>query len=117
MSKMLTKEERIKKEIVRLTKVFAGLNKEKKQIALKLINNAAFIAITLEDLQASINANGTIEEYKHGANQHGLKANPDVNTYNSLVKNFKDIMKQLNDLLPKGEQPESDGFDDFINGK
>ena len=49
--KELTKEQKIKKEIARLRRVFKDLDKNKLQTVESLIKNAAFMAVSLEELQ------------------------------------------------------------------
>ena len=99
-SKDLTKEERIKKELNRLKRIFKDLPKDRKDTVLSLIGNAAFMTVTLEDLQNAINKGGVISEYKNGENQFGTKKSPEVEVYNTMIKNHTAIIKQLADLLP-----------------
>lgn len=112
------REERIKKETSRLNGIFRGLSKNTKKVAESLIKNAAFMTIILEDLQEEINKNGPVSEYQNGENQWGTKKSPEVEIYNTMIKNHSTVMKQLADLLPK-ETPkqEDDGFDDFVGAK
>lgn len=109
---------RIKEEIKRLNGIFSNMNKNTKKVVKSLIENAAFMAITLEDLQNQINENGVTCEYQNGENQWGTKKSPEVEIHMSMTKNHTQIMKQLADLIPK-ELPkvEDDGFEDFVNGK
>lgn len=47
-----------------------------------------------------------------------LKKSPEVEIYNTMIKNHLSIMKQLTDLLPKSNvQVDDDGFDEFVNSK
>lgn len=118
-NKDLSKEERIKKEIKRLKKIFNKLDDDIKKVTQSLIENAAFMSVTLEDLQEVINAEGVISEYQNGANQWGTKKSPEVEVYNTMIKHYMNIIKQLTDLLPKDEEvvEEDDGFEDFINSR
>lgn len=109
---------RITAEIKRLNRIFTGMDAKAKKAVHSLIENAAFMAITLEDLQNHMNENGVVSEYQNGENQWGTKKSPEVEIYNTMVKNHMAVMKQLTDLLPKKDKvPESDGFDEFINSK
>lgn len=114
----LDKEKRIKTEISRLNTLLRNLDAKKKKAVSSLIKNAAFMAVTLEDLQKEINLNGVTETYQNGANQSGVKKSSAVEVYNTMIKNHVAVMKQLTDLLPK-EAPklEDDGFESFVNGK
>ena len=51
--KDLTKEEKIKREFSRLKRIFKDLDKNKLQTVESLIKNAAFMAVSLEELQES----------------------------------------------------------------
>jgi len=116
----LTKDERIKKEIRRLKNIYSKMDPDVKKVTQSLIENAAFMAVTLDDLQEIINKDGVISEYQNGANQWGTKKSPEVEVYNTMVKNHMAIIKQLTDLLPKEVKAvveENDGFDSFINSR
>ncbi|MCZ9311746.1 MAG: hypothetical protein O0V67_00065, partial [Methanocorpusculum sp.] len=71
--KELTKDQKIKREINRLKRVFRDLDKNKLQTVESLIRNAAFMAVSLEELQEIINEEGYPVEYQNGANQSGTK--------------------------------------------
>jgi len=118
-NKDLTKEERIKKEIRRLRRIFKKMDDDTKKATQSLLENAAFMAITLEDLQEVINREGVISEYQNGANQWGTKKSPEAEVYNTMIKHYMSIIKQLTDLLPKDAEvvKEDDGFEDFINSR
>ena len=120
--KYLEKNKRIKAEEKRLNGIFTKIETETKKTVQSLIKNAAFMAISLEDLQEIINQKGYTEEYQNGATQKGVKKCSEVEIYNTMIKNHSTIMKQLIDLLPKGDNPPSgenqgDGFEDFVTGR
>ena len=110
-------DKRISDEIKRLNTLFKKLDKVKLKTIDSLIRNAAFMTVTLEDLQAHINEHGTISEYKNGENQFGTKKSPEVDIYNTMIKNHTAIIKQLTDLTkPTTNQGgEYDGFEKFVN--
>ena len=117
--KEMSKEDKIKKEIRALTRLFKDLPTDGKTLSRSLIENAAFMSVSLDELQLQINEKGYISEYQNGENQWGTKKSPEVEIYNTLVKNHMAILKQLFDWLAKSK-PDSydkDGFDDFINGR
>ena len=105
--KELTKEQKIKREITRLKRVFKDLDKNKLQTVESLIRNAAFMAVSLEELQEIINVEGYTEEYQNGANQSGRKQSEAVKTHIAMTKNHAAIMKQLADLAPPVKKKES----------
>jgi predicted transcriptional regulator len=114
----LEKDKRIKTEVSRLNSLLKNLDAKKKKAVSSLIKNAAFMAVTLEDLQEEINRNGVTETYQNGANQSGVKKSSAVEVYNTMIKNHVQVMKQLTELMPKDvPKVEDDGFDTFVNSK
>lgn len=105
--KELTKEQKIKKEIARLKRVFKDLDKNKLQTVESLIKNAAFMAVSLEELQEIINAEGYVVEYQNGENQKGTKQSDAVKIHIAMTKNHAAIIKQLTDLVPPEKKKES----------
>ena len=97
----LTKEQRIKREYNRLKKMFAALPENELKFCDPLLQNAAFMCITLQDLQVAINQNGVTDNYQNGANQSGTKASADLQAYNSLAKVYNALMDKLSAKLPK----------------
>ena len=100
----LTKEERIKVELDRISFLFEKADANEKALAFPLIQNAAFMRVTLEDLQKIINEEGVTEVYQNGANQHGVKQSATLQSYNALVKNFGSVIKALSAILPPEEK-------------
>ena len=98
---MSEKMERIEREIKRIKKLLKSVDKERLATIGSLIKNAAFMSITLDDLQDTMNQNGVISEYQNGANQWGTKKSPEIEIYNTMIKNHMVLMKQLVDLLPE----------------
>lgn len=114
----IEKEKQINSEIEKLNKLFAKINPGTKKAVHSLIENAAFMSVTLADLQVEINKNGVTEKYKNGENQFGVKKSSSVEVYNQMVKNHMGIMRQLTDLLPEdgyNKDDCNDGFDDFVS--
>ena len=66
-----------------------------------MIEEAAFMAVSLAELQEKINEKGYTEEYQNGANQKGVKKSSEVEIYNTMIKNYMAVVKQLTDLIPK----------------
>lgn len=111
----LTKREKIQAEIDRLSKLLSDVDGKSKKIISSLINNAAFMAVTLDELQETMNENGVVSEYQNGENQWGTKKSPEVEIYNTMIKNHSAIMKQLTDLRPKTPPTtKDDGFGSFV---
>ena len=112
-------EKRINAEIKRLTKIFANIDEDKRELCEQLIQNAAFMAVSLWDLQEQIKTDGWVEEYQNGANQKGRKTGSAAVLYTKLINNYRQVVGDLCKLLPKGEQESarlsSDLMADFLN--
>ena len=95
----------IQEEYNRIMAHYADLPKNQMAIVEPLIQNAAFMKVTLEDLQAAVNAEGVTEVYQNGANQRGMKQSATLQGYNSLIKNYATVQKQLSQLLGETTAP------------
>ena len=113
-AKEISKDQEIAKETERLSKLFENISEDKKSLVKNLIQNAAFISITLRDMQKEINENGVTEVYANGPNQSCVHASATVQTYNKLVGTFNQISKTLVSLLPVGETKRADDLGDFL---
>lgn len=100
---LIEKNNKIKKETKRLKKLFADLDENKKKMAEKLIENASFMSITLDELKEDIKVYGVKETYVNGKDQFGFKESIESKTYNTMIKNYMNIIKQLNDMLPENK--------------
>ncbi|MBQ6519467.1 MAG: hypothetical protein IJI14_12155 [Anaerolineaceae bacterium] len=101
------KEAAIKKEKSRLKKAFKDLDANKKKTVEQLISTAAFLSVTLQELEEEINRKGVTEEYQNGANQYGVKQSAAAVTHIAMTKNLTAIMKQLADLVPAEKKQKS----------
>ena len=114
--KNIEKNKKIKKELSKLNKIFKDIPEDKKNVVKGLIENAAFMGVTLKDLQDLINSKGYTEEYQNGEHQKGIKKCPEVEIYNTMIKNYTNVIKQLMELLPK-QPDDDDGFMAFVMSK
>ena len=111
---LIEKDKKIKKETQKLKKLFKDLPDNKKKMAEKLIENASFMSITLDELKEDIKLYGVKETYVNGKDQYGFKESIESKTYNTMVKNYMNIIKQLNDMLPEEKKiNEDDEFERF----
>lgn len=90
---------RQKKEQNRIKKLYKNLPKDRLEIAKKLIERAAYMLVSLEDMEAKINEDGLVVEMPQGAYKIE-RAHPLLQPYNAMVKNYNATVKQLNELLP-----------------
>ena len=107
----ITTDTRIKRERERLLEIFSELDEKRRNTAVSLIENTAFMTVTLEDLRKTISENGVVSEYQNGENQFGTKKSPEVEVYNTMIKNFTTIIKTLCDMLPEGSTAASELLD------
>ncbi len=109
----LTREQRIGKEERRLLRLFREMEETRKKTVLGLIRRAAFMRISLEDLEEYLNENGFTEMFSQSEKQEPyLRERPEAKIYATLNAGYQKIMKQLTDLLPK-EDPRDKGGDAF----
>ena len=99
-----TKKGRVKKETARLMELFADLEPNKLQTCQALIYRAAFITVSLEDLEAQLNEIGWTEYYQNGETQSGWKKSAAADVHISLTKNLNTIIKQLLELVPPAKK-------------
>ena len=108
-----TKKGRVKKEKARLMELFADLEPNKLQTCLALIDRAAFITVSLEDLETQLNENGWTEYYQNGDKQSGWKKSAAADVHISLTKNLNTTIKQLLELVPPAKQQSK--LDELMN--
>ena len=111
---------RINKEKERLVLIFQNIETNKGKTVEKLIDDAAFMAVTLDETRQIIARDGIIEQYQNGENQKGIKKSSAVEVYDKMVNTYSRVVKQLCDLLPERELlPEQDPAEEllaFTNG-
>lgn len=108
---------KINKEIKRLKELFEKMDENKLKLSEKLIENAAFMSVTLDELKEFIREHGVKEEYCNGENQYGYKESIEAKNYHTMIKNYMMIIKQLNDMMPETQKVnEDDEFDKFNDG-
>lgn len=105
--KELTKEERIKRELGKLRRAFRDLDKNKMNTAESLMKRAAFLTVSLEDLEEIINREGYDDEYQNGENQKGTKQSDAVKSHIAFTRNLTAITKTLTEMAPPERKKES----------
>ena len=92
---------KINRELKRLQKIYENIETSRKITVEKLINDAAFMAVTLEEIRLVIQRDGVVETYQNGENQKGVKKSSAVEVYDKMVNTYSKVIKQLCDLLPE----------------
>lgn len=114
--KKLLKDTRIYREEKRLLEIYKNIDEDQLGTVEGLINRASYMRATLEDMEEDLDENGFVEMFSQSEHQEPYeRERPVARIYNSLNGNYRSIIKQLSDLLPK-EPPktEVDEFDSFI---
>lgn len=111
--KLLNKDALISQKEKELKKNYAQLDGKRKKNALMLISSAAFMSISMMELEKIITIKGYTETYQNGATQSGIKKCSEVEIYQNMAKNYLSYIKQLDDMLKSTAK--QDGADDLIN--
>lgn len=95
-------ENRSEIEELRLREIFKNIPKEQLDIAEGLIIQAARLRILLDDNWKDILENGEYERFRQSKDQIPYdRKRPIVENYDNRDKTYKDIIRQLSDLLPR----------------
>lgn len=92
-------DSKIKKEKKRLNEIFQNIDGERKKTIEKLIEDASFMAVMLEETRLIIARDGILEAYQNGENQKGIKKSSAVEVYDKMVNTYSRVIKQLCDLI------------------
>ena len=71
----------------------------------------------LLDLKEIIKRTGAVEFYQNGATQKGIKKSAAVDSYNTILKNYITVHKQLAALISGDGAEIEDDFEDFLKEK
>lgn len=105
VKKELTTDDRVKREITRLKKIYAGIAEKDMQLLEGLLVQAARLRVMLDDMWADICCNGDVEQFSQSANQEPYeRLRPVATLFNQRDKAYQTIIKLLNDKKP--EEPE-----------
>ena len=117
-SKELTKDERVKKEVNRLKRIYKALPKDTLMVVEGLIHEAADLRVRLEIIRLDLDENGYDEMFSQSETQEPYeRERPAARRYISMNKSYQTIMKQLGDYIPKPQpkpdKEKDDGFESF----
>ena len=105
----------IKKEEKKLNTIFKDIPEDKKSLCEGLIKNAAFMYVTLEELQEEINKNGSMIKYQSGNGFDTIRDNPAQKAYTTMISRYTGIIDQLNKMLPSDKiMQNNDELLDFL---
>ena len=106
---MTNQEKRIKKEIRRLRRIIhEGGVSDRRQKALEgVIQNAAFMRVSLDDTIKEIADADVVVEYDNGGGQTGIRENPLFNAYEKLFSKYLAAMNTILESLPAEAEAEA----------
>ncbi|WP_139159859.1 hypothetical protein [Acidaminobacter hydrogenoformans] len=110
----LSTESKVSAEKRRLKSLFKDVSSEKLKLVDSLLDNAAWMIVKLQELRDIVDREGLIDEYQNGANQWGKKRSAAADLYNSILKNFMTLMRQLTDLVPESKLADDEIEDEFM---
>ena len=88
--------------------IFEQRADEKSKLALDLLKRAEFMRATLVCLEDRVKKDGVVTEMSQGSYSID-RENPALKSYNTTIKNYTSIIKQIVDLLPAQEETRSSG--------
>ena len=92
------------KELKKLQKIFENISPDKRTLCESLLQNAAFMAVKLKELQEIIDTEGMIDVYDNGGGQSGRKVSSAVQIYQKMLPSYNQVIKTLAGMLPAGEK-------------
>lgn len=98
-NQLKTREEREKKEVRKLSKLYKNIPDNQKKLLAGLIQQAARHKIMLDDLWEDLLLNGSIETFEQGRDSFE-RERPNSKLFKEHDRAYQAIIKQLNDLLP-----------------
>ena len=113
MAKM-SRDTRLKKEIERLTDVYADMPPDELRVVQGLIIQAARLRIMLDDMWDDIQDKGDVELFSQSPNTEPYeRLRPVAQLFNSRDKAYQTIIKQLADRLP-ANKPNSSSTEEIM---
>ena len=113
-------EKKISNEVARLSRNYAKIDGKTRSIIQGLIQRAAFMRVSLSELEDDLNTYGFTEYFSQGDQEPYQRKRPAAELYNTMNANYQKIIKQLTDLLPKEiieSKDSGDGFDEFVESR
>ena len=115
----ITKKTKISKENKRLRERYQSLPTDTLDIIDGLIDRAAYMRVTIDEMEEDIDTKGRVEMFSQSEYQEPYeRERPVVKQYIQMSKNYQSIIRQLDDKLPKVRaETGGDDFDDFAAGR
>lgn len=97
-------------ELKTLKETFEKMDNDKSKLALSLLDEAYFCGDTLKKLKEKVEKDGVVTEMCQG-DYNIDRENPALKSYNTTIKNYQALIKQITDLLPNQNNNNGDDFD------
>ena len=97
-------------DLKKLKDTFKEMDNDKSKLALSLLDEAYFCGDTLKKLKEKVEKDGVVTEMSQG-NYSIDRENPALKSYNTTIKNYQALIKQITDLLPNQNSNNGDEFD------
>ena len=105
------KDRRVCEELKRLSALFEKADGTKRAFIQKHVEQLAWLAVSIADLQKDIDENGPVVPYVNGRNQSGLQANPSCRLLIDYQKLYTAASKALLPVLPEDQE---DTYAEFL---
>lgn len=117
LNKKSEKEKRIKKEMLKIKKLYKNLPKEKLAKVQELIYRASFLLVMAQDMEEELKNCETYISTTINASQKFTKPNPLLKEYRDTIKSYQAVIKQLDDLTKDDliSEPKKDELDEFLD--
>lgn len=113
----ISKEARVRKEYIRLKKVFDGLPADEGIVCEGLMVQAARLRVLLDDAWVDISEKGDVEMFTQSENAPPYeRKRPVAELYNAREKNYQTAIRQLLDRMPQGSMEAADDIMKFALG-
>ena len=97
----MDKDKIIKTEMARYRKIYKDTDPNKKLFVEKLYTEAAYMYATLKELRDKVNKDGAVIKAINGNGFETTTEHPAQKSYNTTIKNYSMIIKQLDEMVPK----------------
>src|SRR5699024_6301158 len=117
VTKLESRNELVKKEKNRLKRIFSNIDSNQMQVVSGLITQAARLRVLLDELWEDITSGRHYESFSQSEKvEPSERERPVAKFYNSRDQSYKEVIKQLVELLANEEQQEAtdDMEDDLI---
>ena len=124
-----SKDRRVREELKRLSALFKKADEAKRAFIQRPVEQMAWLAVSIADLQKDIDENGAVVPYVNGRNQSGLQANPSCRLLIDYQKLYTAASKALLPVLPEDQEDvyaefmesldrlDGDNFNDYLREK